>query len=93
MCPSRLVEASRREQMARVERILIIDSYAESLLIQAHLDQEQIPYFIQSYGDPAFGSFWRRQEGWGILFAPAEYRERIQSICSDLSAPEEESDE
>lgn len=67
-----------------IERILVIESYAEALVIEARLEQEEIPHLLQAFNDPAFGSFWRREEGWGLLMAPREYRERIEEICAEL---------
>lgn len=72
--------------MEKIERILVVGSYAEALVIESRLEQEHIPYVLQRFNDPAFGSFWRRQEGWGLLLAPAEYRSRIEEISGDIRA-------
>jgi hypothetical protein len=70
--------------MAEIEQILIVRSYAEATILESHLQEAEIPYLLQAFNDPAFGSFWRRNDGWGLLLAPAEYRERIEAICADL---------
>lgn len=70
--------------MAEIEQITIIDSYAEALLVENQLKQEEIPFVMQGFNDPAFGSFWRKQEGWGIVLAPIEYREQVLEIVDGL---------
>lgn len=77
--------------MSDVEQIHVVSSYAEALLVQSCLDEEEIPYHLQPFNDPAFGSFWRRVEGWGVVLAPAEYRERIVQICEDIANARRES--
>lgn len=70
--------------MTKIERILVVGSYAEALLLESRLEQEDIPHVMQQFNDPAFGSFWRREDGWGLLLAPAEYGERIREISRDI---------
>ena len=74
--------------MAEIERILVIESYGKAVILETHLEEAGIPHVVQAFNDPAFGSFWRREEGWGLLLAPAEFRERIEQIYADLEADE-----
>lgn len=76
--------------MSEIEQILVVESYAEALIIEARLTREEIPYLFRPFNDPAFGSFWRRQEGWGIILAPGGYRDRIREICADIRGASEE---
>ncbi len=70
--------------MAEIEQILLVESYGKAIILEAQLEEAGIPYVLQGFNDPAFGSFWRRKEGWGVVLAPAEYRERIEEIYADL---------
>jgi len=79
--------------MSDIEHIYVVSTYAEALLLQSRLDGEEIPYHLQAFNDPAFGSFWRKTEGWGVVLAPPEYRERIVQICEDIAQARRESGE
>ena len=74
--------------MAEIEQILLVESYGKAIVLEAQLEEAGIPYVLQAFNDPAFGSFWRRKEGWGIVLAPVEFRERIEQIYADLPAEE-----
>ena len=75
--------------MEDIERIVVLRSYAESLVLEARLEELGIPFLMRPFGDPAFGSFWRKEEGWGVLLAPSQHREAILEAYRDISEHEE----
>ena len=42
------------------------------------------PHRIRSYHDSAYDGIFQAQKGWGVVLAPPEYQEEIQSIYQDL---------
>lgn len=68
----------------RIERILLLRSWPDSLILEARLTELDIPFVVRPFNDPAFGSFWRKEEAWGALFAPARRRAEIEGAYDDL---------
>lgn len=68
----------------RIERILLLRNWPESLAVEARLEKLDIPFVVRAFNDPAFGSFWRKEEAWGALFAPAGRRREIEAAYRDL---------
>jgi len=73
-----------REQGKKLRRVLVLRTFAEAQVIEARLAEQEIPALVRSFNDPAFGSFWRRQEGWGELLAFEEDAGEIRRIYDEL---------
>ncbi len=79
---------SSQKEDRKLRSVLILRSFAEAQVIEARLAEQQIPALVRSFNDPAFGSFWRRGEGWGEVLAFEEDAEEIRRICGE-PPPEE----
>ncbi len=73
-----------REQSRKLRRALVLRSFAEAQVMEARLAEQEIPALVRSFNDPAFGSFWRREDGWGELLAFEEDTEEIRRIYGEL---------
>ncbi len=65
-----------------LSRIVILESLVEAQLIDAILDEENIPHMIRSYHDTAYDGLFQLQRGWGELLAPGEHEREILEIKS-----------
>jgi hypothetical protein len=70
--------------VAAFEKILVLDNEIEARLLEAVLEDKQIPHLLRSYHDRAYDGLWQQQQGWGHLEAAVEHKERILSIYRDL---------
>ena len=77
--------------MEEFKKIMILENEIEAGLLDSVLNERNIPHRIQSYHDSAYDGIYQAQKGWGVVLAPPEYEEEIQSIYEDL--PLEESAE
>jgi len=73
-----------RVESRKLRRVLVLQSFAEAQVIEALLAEQEIPALVRSFNDPSFGSFWRRQDGWGELLAFEEDVQEIRRIYYEL---------
>ncbi len=69
-------------------KIVVLDSAIESQLVCSILDDRGISYFTKSYHDTAYDGLFQVQKGWGEICAPAEHKEEILEIVTDLRETE-----
>jgi len=75
--------------MEEFKKIMILENEIEAGLLDSVLNERNIPHRIQSYHDSAYDGIYQAQKGWGVVLAPPEYEEEIQSIYEDLPLEEE----
>ena len=71
--------------MSRAEKILILNNQVEAKLLEGILTERGIPHLIRTYHDSAYDGLWQAQAGWGHVEAPAEFREEIIKIYSEMA--------
>lgn len=76
--------------MARFKKILVLNNEVEARLLDAVLEEKQIPHLMRSYHDRAYDGLWQQQRGWGHVEAPEDHEERIRSIYEDLRGQDKE---
>lgn len=64
--------------------IEILEDPFEAQLLEPVLQDEKIPYRIRNYHDTAYDGLFQSQRGWGKIFAPEGFAEKIRDILSDL---------
>ena len=72
--------------MATFKKILVLNNEVEARLLDAVLEERQIPHLMRSYHDRAYDGLWQQQRGWGHVEAPEDQEEQILSIYEDLRA-------
>jgi hypothetical protein len=77
--------------MEEFEKILVLENEIEARLLDSVLNERNIPHRIRSYYDSAYDGIFQAQKGWGVVLAPPQYQEEIESVYRDL--PLEESGE
>ena len=75
--------------MEEFKKILILENEIESRLLDSVLNERNIPHRIRSYHDSAYDGIYQAQKGWGVVLAPPEYEEEIQSIYEGLPLEED----
>ena len=67
--------------------VLRLHAQVEALLFSEVLEDLQIPHWLHTLNDEAWGSLWQGQNGWGILEAPEDCAEQIQALYAEFSVP------
>ena len=70
--------------MAKFKKILVLDNEVEARLLDAVLEEQQIPHLMRSYHDRAYDGLWQQQKGWGHVEASEDHTEQILAIYEDL---------
>jgi hypothetical protein len=65
-------------------KVVILENNHEADLMDAILNEKNIPHHIESYYDTAFDGLYQTQKGWGCLSAPKSYHKEIMEIISEL---------
>jgi hypothetical protein len=74
----------------KFKKIFVLNNEVEARLLDAVLDEKQIPHLMRSYHDTAYDGLWQQQQGWGHVEAPERYSEEILSIYRDLRADDKD---
>jgi hypothetical protein len=72
----------------RYVKVLDFQNDVEARLIEAHLQDLEIPHLVVSHHDSAYDGLFQLQLGWGHVEAPEEYCDRICEIYEDLTGTE-----
>ena len=72
--------------MEKFKKILVLNNEVEARLLDAVLEEKQIPHLMRSYHDTAYDGLWQQQQGWGHVESQERYREQILTIYRDLKA-------
>jgi hypothetical protein len=65
-------------------KVVTLENNHEADLMDAILNEKNIPHHIESYYDTAFDGLYQTQKGWGRLSAPESYHKEIMEIISEL---------
>ena len=66
------------------EKILILENEFEAGIMEDLLEENDIPYVIQSYVNGPYDGIWKSQKGWGHIEADPEYKEEIISLYESI---------
>jgi hypothetical protein len=79
--------------MEEFKKIAVLDNEIQARLLDSVLTERGIPHRLRSYHDSAYDGIFQRQKGWGIIQAPAEYKEEILAVLGDLPLEEQKEEE
>jgi hypothetical protein len=65
-------------------KVVTLENDHEANLLDAILNEKNIPHHIESYYDTAFDGLYQTQKGWGRLSAPKSYQKEIKEIILEL---------
>ena len=70
--------------MEEFTKIITLENEIEARLMDSILDERDIPHRMRSYHDTAYDGLFQTQKGWGIISAPASFKEEIMQILGDV---------
>jgi len=79
--------------MEEFKKIAVLDNEIQARLLDSVLTERGIPHRLRSYHDSAYDGIFQTQKGWGIIQAPAEYKEEILAVLGDLPLEEQDEEE
>ncbi len=71
-------------------KVAVLESTLEAQLIETILNEQNIPHQMRSYHDTAFDGLFQVQKGWGSIYAPLTYKQRILEIIDDIRSGDDE---
>ncbi|MGM0411129.1 MAG: hypothetical protein ACQEQF_10255 [Bacillota bacterium] len=66
------------------EKILILENEFEAGIMEELLEENDIPYVMQSYVNGPYDGIWKSQKGWGHIEADPEYKEEILELYKNI---------
>ena len=82
-------------KMEEYVKVAVLENEIEARLLESILKERLIPHRLRSYHDTAYDGLFQTQKGWGYVGAPAECKDAILDMLSDLrkaAASSEEED-
>jgi hypothetical protein len=68
----------------RFEKAAVLDNEVQAELMDAVLSDRNIPHIMQSYYDSALNGLFQMGKGWGVILAPASFKEEIVTALEDI---------
>jgi hypothetical protein len=75
----------------RFEKVTALDNEVQAELMDEVLSGRDIPHIMQSYHDSALDGLYQMGKGWGVILAPASFREEILAALADVRRQSESS--
>jgi len=69
---------------AKFEKIAVLENVIEAQITGSILQEDGIPHRIRSFHDTAYDGLFQFQFGWGVIYAPAEFRDTILEVLSKI---------
>lgn len=69
---------------SKFEKIAILENVIEAQITASILQEEGIPHRIRSFHDTAYDGLFQFQFGWGVIYAPVEFREPIMDVLQKI---------
>jgi hypothetical protein len=68
----------------RFEKVAVLDNEVQAELMDEVLSGRDIPHILQSYHDSALDGIFQAGKGWGVILAPAPFREEILAALAEV---------
>lgn len=83
---SAATEQTPREagETERLEKVAVLDNEVQAELIDGVLSGRDIPHIMQSYHDSALDGLYQTGKGWGVVLAPASFKDEILAALADI---------
>jgi hypothetical protein len=79
-------EATANEcgETERFEKVTVLDNEVQAELMDGVLSGRNIPHIMQSYHDSALDGLFQAGKGWGVILAPASFKEEILAALAEI---------
>ena len=68
----------------RFEKAAVLDNEVQAELMDEVLSDRKIPHIMQTYHDSALDGLYQTGKGWGVILAPASFREEILAALAEI---------
>jgi len=65
-------------------KITVIDNPVEAALFKSTFEDADIPFIIKENYDSAYDGIFESVKGWGEIYSPEKYKNKILRIIEDL---------
>lgn len=83
---SAITEHTAKEsgETERMEKVAVLDNEVQAELMDGVLSGRGIPHIMQTYHDSALDGLFQAGKGWGVILAPASFKEEILTALADI---------
>jgi len=75
--------------MEPFRKAIVLDNEIQARRLAGVLAERDIPHFLRSYDDLAYGGIFQTQKGWGQLEVPERFHREVKAIFADLIDPKD----
>ena len=68
----------------RFEKAVVLDNEVQAELMDEILSGRDIPHIMQSYHDSVLDGIFQAGKGWGVILAPANFKDEILAALADI---------
>ncbi len=68
----------------KYKKIAVLENIMEADIAKHILKDAAIPHYIRDMDDSAYGNVYQSVHGFAQIWAPEEYRERIEQLLAEL---------
>ncbi len=72
------------DETGRFEKVAVLDNEVQAELTDEILSGRNIPHIMQSYYDSALDGIFQTGKGWGVILAPASFKEEILAALAEI---------
>jgi ribosomal protein L40E len=76
--------AKESGETERMEKVAVLDNEVQAELMDGVLSGRGIPHIMQTYHDSALDGLFQAGKGWGVILAPASFKEEILTALADI---------
>jgi len=69
---------------SKFEKIAVLENVIEAQITASILQEECIPHRVRSFHDTAYDGLFQFQLGWGVIYAPPEFRGTILDLLQKV---------
>ena len=79
------------DETGRFEKAVVLDNEVQAELMDEILSGRDIPHIMQSYHDSVLDGIFQAGKGWGVILAPANFRDEILAALADVKSQSQSS--
>ena len=83
--------AKESGEAERFENAAVLDNEVQAELMDGVLSDRKIPHIMQSYHDSVLDGIFQAGKGWGVILAPANFKDEILAALADVKSQSQSS--
>jgi len=65
-------------------KAVVLEDIIEAQVLESMLMEQAVPYRIRSFHDTAYDGLFQLQKGWGEVYAPPSYHEKVAGLLKEI---------